>query len=201
MSVVNVDDGHAIISQILRKEQLLGFEVGIHRLVVIEMVLRQVAKETASELDTSNTALVERMRRRFHHEVGAAFSYSARCKFIKVQKTRSRKRSRHGLVANLILDGAEQSRFAAFSFEHRIHEERTSRLAVRTRNGMANKLAKRILVENPSGFQAGSLHVRHLDPLRRESLGSHRLAHNRNGTSRNSATGERFKAFRWNGEE
>ena len=201
MSIVNVDDRHAIFCKVLRKEQLFRFEVGIHRLVVIKVILRQVAKETASKLDSSNTPLVERMRRRFHHEVGTAFSHSTGCKFIKVQKTRSRKRCRHRLVANLVLDGTEQCRLAAFRFEHRIHEERASRLAVRTRNGMASELAERILVKNSCGFEAGSLHVWHLNPLGRQSFGSHRLAHNRNGTGSNRTAGKSLVAFCRNGEE
>ena len=201
MRIVDVQNRNAVFGKVFREQELLRFEIGFHRLVVIEMVLREVAEQRAPERNSGDAALMQRMAGSFHHEVGAAGGNRLRGKGKEVQKARGRERRRHRRIANLVLDSPEQRGLLAGGFEHRVHEEGAGRLPVGPGNRMALEFRERILVKELRGFQAGGLHVGHLNPLGGNPFGSRLLAHYRNRARGDRIAGEFLVAFRRHREE
>ena len=69
VSVVNIDDSAAFFFLLRGKafEKLaLGLEVLLHRLVIIEMILREICEDGGVEFDRARAMLHERMAGDFH---------------------------------------------------------------------------------------------------------------------------------------
>src|SRR5574344_2094629 len=91
VSVIHIDDGDAVLAEVLREQKLLRLEVVLHRLVIIQMIAGEVREKSALESDARDAALVQGMRGCFHHEIRAARIDRVLREGVKFNEARSRK--------------------------------------------------------------------------------------------------------------
>src|SRR3990172_12383886 len=70
--VAGIDDGHAIRFEPLIEESHFGLEVGFHRQVVVEVVLREIRKTCCVKSDTGQALLIECVARSLHRKASNA---------------------------------------------------------------------------------------------------------------------------------
>ena len=72
MRAVQVDHRHAVIGQEPGEKARLGGEIGLHRVVIIQVVLRQVGEARRLQAHAFKPALVEAVGRGLHRGMGDA---------------------------------------------------------------------------------------------------------------------------------
>src|SRR5450756_2570810 len=70
--VAGIDDSHAIRFEPLIEESRLGLEVGLHRRVVVEMILGEIGKTRCVKSDAGHALLIECVARSLHRKMSNA---------------------------------------------------------------------------------------------------------------------------------
>ena len=113
VAIVDVDDRDRALLFLLRYDSLeqfrLRLEIILHRAVKIEMVLRQVRENGDVPFDAACPFLGQRMRRDFHGGSATAGIDNLGEQLLHVERFRGRAGGWNNALANLVLDGADQS--------------------------------------------------------------------------------------------
>src|SRR5450759_1581628 len=115
--VAGIDDSHAIRFEPLIEESHFGLEVGLHRRVVVEMVLGEIGETCCVKSDTGQALLIEGVARRLHCKMRNAvrtpqFAKHDMQRFCVV-RGQSRFKPGVALVAGLEAEGSQAYRVAA----------------------------------------------------------------------------------------
>ncbi len=123
------------------EEKSLGGEVFLHRLVVVEVVAREIGEDGDVERDAVSPALVERVARNFGDELGCAAARAFGHQFEKIARFgRGVQRGTH-FAGDVILDGADEDGFARGGVEKRLGEEGRGGFAVGAGDAGGGELA------------------------------------------------------------
>ena len=167
--VVDVDDGRlallraqlADVLEQLRLRELVIF----HRLMIIEVVLREVREDRRVKLDARDAVLVERVRRDFHDDVVHAFVAHECERVLQLDDVRRRVVDRQHLVLDHDLDRADEADLFARMAQNRARQIARRRLAVRARDADDAHCACRVIMEEWNDRVERRLELRH-DELR-----------------------------------
>ena len=163
--IVDVDDGRlallrarlADVLEELRFRELVVF----HRLVVVEMILREIRKDRRVELDACDAVLVERMRRDLHDDIVHALRLHERERVLEFDDVRRRVVNRQHLVLDHDLDRANEADLLARMAQDRAREVARRRLAIRARDADDAHRARRIIMEIRHHRVKRALQLRH----------------------------------------
>ena len=149
--IVDVDDGRlTLLAAWLRhvvEELRLREHVVLERLMVVEVVLREVREDSRVELDARHAVLVERVRRDFHDDVVHALVAHHRERVLELDNIRRRIVDGQHLILNHDLDRANQADLVASLAQDGARDVTRRRLAVRARDAHDAHLARRIIVK------------------------------------------------------
>ena len=70
--IVKIGQTECILRHII-KELLLGFQIVLHRFVIVEVIAGQIGKDTSCELQSADTLLCDRVRTDLHKGILASF--------------------------------------------------------------------------------------------------------------------------------
>ena len=132
-AVVNVHNGGPLLVRLLGKpgEQLhLGLEIGLHGMVKIEVILRQVRENRGVELDIARPALLQGVGGDFHRHGAASGGADLEKQLLQIKRFGRGARRGQNPVADFIPDRADQSRAHLHAFAKVFEQERRRRLAV-----------------------------------------------------------------------
>src|SRR5450756_108976 len=124
--VADIDDSHAIRFEPLIEESHLGLEVGLHRQVVVEMVLGEIGKTCCVKSDAGQALLIECVARSLHRKMRNAMRTLQFAKHdmkrFRVVRGKSRFKVGVALVAGLEAEGSQAYGVAAV-FAPQVAEE------------------------------------------------------------------------------
>lgn len=149
--IVDVDDSRlALLAALLRhmiEELRLREHVVLERLVVVEVILREIREDSRVKLDARYAVLVERVRRDFHDDVVHALVAHHRQRVLQLDDIRRRIVDWQHLILDHDLDRANESDLIACLAQDGARDVARRRLAVRARDAHDAHLARRVVVE------------------------------------------------------
>ena len=89
------------------EEFLLGFQVILDCLMIIQVITRQIGKDTSVERQAADTLLVDRMRTDFHKSILATGFHHPSHQIMKGDRVRCRMISRDCFAIDIIANGRE----------------------------------------------------------------------------------------------
>ena len=84
-------------------------EVGVERLVVVEMVAREIGEDRGAKMQAEHALLVDAVRTHFHDRLPAAVVAHLREHAVDVERLGRGLERRHGAGAEIVVDRAEQA--------------------------------------------------------------------------------------------
>ena len=167
---------HGPVSRVVRIEHTrpakpeqagLGGPVGLHGLMEIEVVLRQVRERTDRERDTVHAVQRQRMGRDLHHHMRAA-----RIEHLPQQALQGKALGRRALrgedgVANAVFDRADEADLRAERLlEHMLDKAGHGRLAVRPRHADHAQALRRMAEPVAAELRQRRARIAHAHPRR-----------------------------------
>ena len=181
--VVDVHDGrlallHARLAHMVEEARLRAHVV-LERLMVVEMILREVREDRRIELDARDAVLVERVGGDLHDDVVHARVAHARERVLQLDDIRRRVVDGQHLVLDHDLDRADEADLVARVAQDSAREVARRRLAVRARDADDAQRARGIVMEIRHDRVERRIELRHAQhrdargrrermPLRRE---------------------------------
>ena len=154
--VVAVDDGGVAGC----KELCLCVAVGLHRAVVVEVVLRQIREDADREADPRRALLHERVRGDLHHRMAAACFDHRGKKFLQGKRIGRRALGAEDLVTDHILIRADESDLCAFRLLQKLLEKiGRGGLAVRACHADHRELFGRLTAETGGEHRQGVMRI------------------------------------------
>ena len=149
--VVDVDDRRLAVFRAFpaHKVEKARFRalVVVERLMVVEMILREVREHRRIELDARHAVLVERVRRDFHDDGVHAAPRHIGEHALQDDDVGRRVVNGQGLILDEDLDRADESDLASRRAQDRARHVARRRLAVRARDADDAHLLRRVVVE------------------------------------------------------
>ena len=137
-------------------EQLrLGGEILLHRLVIVQVVLREVGEHADIVVDAPHALLVQPVRRNLHHGAAATGLQHPVQHRLDVRRFRRRARGGNAALPDFITNGADEPRRTPRRVQDVASHERRGRLPVRPGNADHLQPARRFLVERAGDFGEG----------------------------------------------
>ena len=163
--IVDVDDGclallRARLADVLEELRLRELVI-FHRLVVVEMILREIREDGRVELDASDAILVERVRRDLHDDVVHALRLHERERVLELDNVRRRVVDGQHLVLDHDLNRANEADLLARMAQDGAREVARRRLAIRARDADDAHRARRIIMEIRHHRVERALQLRH----------------------------------------
>ena len=181
--VVNVGEGKGRGRQCV-EETFLRLDIIGKRLVEIQMVVGDVAENTAGECQTLNAVLANGVGADLHEAVLAARFHHTGKQSVQFQRIRSGVSGSHLLVTDAVHDGGQKTRLATEAHEKTVQQRHRGGLAVGAGDADEFQLAARVVevgVGNPSQCHRAILDTDIAHLVGR--LGGQLLTEHRTGTS------------------
>ncbi len=138
------------------EEKALRGEVLVHRLVVVEMVAREIGKDGDVKRNAISAALVERVARDLGDQFAGAATGTLGHQFEQIARLgRGVERGTH-FAGKVVFDGADQNRLASSSVEQRFGEKGRRRLSVCSGDAGGGHLALGMPEEGSGSFSEGA---------------------------------------------
>ena len=119
--------------------------------MIIQMVARQVGKDTSVERQATDTLLVDRMRTDLHKGILATGLHHPGHQAMEGDRVRRRMVGRDRFAIDIVADGREQPHFMSHLPEHFVQERRNRCLSVCSGHSHQYQVIRRILI--PGGEQ------------------------------------------------
>ena len=153
VTVIDVDHRSSALVRLpgqLVEQALLGREIGLHRLVVIEVVLRQVGEDRGIKLDVADAVLVQRVARCLHDRRAAIdIAHLAQQTLHIIRLGRGPRRGNFARSYH-IAHGADEPARALGHVEQVLEQEGDSGFSVRSRHPGGLELQRRMAVKSCS---------------------------------------------------
>ena len=161
----------------LLKKDGLGFCIVVHRLMVVQMIFREVREDGIIKFHAFDAPHDERMRRNLHAHMGDLFFCHLPEQTLQIDDIRCGIVRRQLLIPDQGMDGADDTGLVAHLLKDMAHDMGRGGLAIRPRKGDHAHLARRIVKEKRYHIFhrfSGICHIDDSDPFRcLHLLGSH----------------------------